>query len=53
MLVLGRTVAGSRAATFDGVTSLAVAVIAPTEGAVGEATYDVLGIADDPSSGNG
>jgi hypothetical protein len=46
MLELGRIVADSVASTGE-VTSRVVVVVAPTEGVVGEVTYDVLGFPDD------
>ena len=51
MLNLGRIVADTRVATFDNITSAVTAVVAPTDGPIGEVTYDVIGFPDDSVGG--
>lgn len=51
MLELGLTVANTRVVSFDAVTSTVTVAKAPTEGATGEVTYDVIGFPDDSVSG--
>ncbi len=51
MLNLGRIVADTRVATFDDITSTVTAVVAPTDGPIGEVTYDVIGFPDDSVAG--